>query len=757
MRIARLVAELRPVIRATCAGFVTFVLVTNPARAQEPRDDDLDATGALVTDVTLRGVHEADAEELEASLATQASECRGLIYQPFCWFSNSETFVVRRYLDRMEVRRDEARIALFYWLRGFRHASATANIERTDDGVRVVFDVVEGPPTTVRDILVTQADSVLPRAAIDAAMQITTGSPFDIVALDSSITRLYDALWERGYADATIEVDTGTVADTGAARVATIDVRVAPNARTTVGAIAVTGNDDVAARSIRRLLTFEPGDIYRRGDVVRSQRNLILSGLFKSAEITAHPSGDSAKVITVRAAEADLRNLDLSAGFNSIDYAQLDARFTRLNFLGGARELSVAATVGNLLSRSLSRIGLFESGNDLDDGRFRQLTWQGSIDFTQPWFLGEPNELGLSVFGHRSIVPNIVIDRGYGARSSLTRTIAPRATATLGYAYESSAVDAGDVYFCVTFGVCIQSTIRALARQHTLSPTSLVGQIDRTNDALQPTRGYRARLGLEHASALTISDFRYTRAAFDASVYRPIGRGAVLAGRLRLGWVDALASTNSALGVGGLDPDGVVHPRKRFFAGGARSVRGFGENQLGPRILTVSPAALTDTTLVDPCTEAELTTGTCNPNIRGLDASAFQPQPLGGTALADVSVEYRFRITEPLDGAVFVDAALIGTDTFSDLLGATGAITPGAGVRLDTPIGPVRLDLGLRPRLVEDLPVITQVTAEDGTTRLVRLETFRRYDPTERSGGSGNLWRQIVERLTLHLAVGPAF
>ena len=38
-------------------------------------------------------------------------------------------------------------------------------------------------------------------------------------------------------------------------------------------------------------------------------------------------------------AEADLRNLDLSAGFNSVDYAQLDARFTRLDFLGGAREL----------------------------------------------------------------------------------------------------------------------------------------------------------------------------------------------------------------------------------------------------------------------------------------------------------------------------------------------------------------------------------------------------------------------------------
>ena len=40
-----------------------------------------------------------------------------------------------------------------------------------------------------------------------------------------------------------------------------------------------------------------------------------------------------------------------------------------------------------------------------------------------------------------------------------------------------------------------------------------------------------------------------------------------------------LGGTAEALGVAGSDE--LLHPRKRFYAGGARSVRGFGEGQLG--------------------------------------------------------------------------------------------------------------------------------------------------------------------------------
>jgi hypothetical protein len=103
---------------------------------------------------------------------------------------------------------------------------------------------------------------------------------------------------------------------------------------------------------------------------------------------------------------------------------------------------------------------------------------------------------------------------------------------------------------------------------------------------------------------------------------------------------------------------------------------------------------------------------------------------------------------------VFIDGALVGTRRFSDIIGATGAITPGFGVRFNTPVGPVRLDLGVRPTLVEELPVITQVSDSAGNFQLVTLNTKRRYDQAQTSGGA---LRKVLSRLTLHLAIGPAF
>jgi outer membrane protein assembly factor BamA len=219
-----------------------------------------------------------------------------------------------------------------------------------------------------------------------------------------------------------------------------------------------------------------------------------------------------------------------------------------------------------------------------------------------------------------------------------------------------------------------------------------------------------------------------------------------------------MPGTNQRLGVGVPSQGGrdIIHPRKRFYSGGSRSVRGYGENQLGPRVLTISPGELTDTTLAQPCTTEALRNATCDPNIAGVGSGKFQPQPLGGTAIAEGSVEYRFplSIAAGLEGAVFVDAAIVGSDRFTDLLGATAAVTPGFGVRFATPAGPVRLDLGVRPTLVEDLPVITEVADASGSSRLVTLRTLRRYDPVD---VRGTWYRRILNRLMLHLAIGPAF
>jgi outer membrane protein insertion porin family/translocation and assembly module TamA len=721
----------------------------------EAQDED-PASRPLVTEVVFNGVKSVDINQLRLGLATRGVTCRSPLYLPICWLSRSPLFSSRQHLDPLELRRDVLRIRLFYWQRGWRDAVVTARTERSGPGVRAIFDIDEHEPTVMTSLTVVQTDSVLPRSAIDRSLRLKAGDPLDLLAMDSTVLSIRDELWEQGRAAAEVTLDTSQVDGEANRGPVTITIRGGP--RITIEDIELEGNERVSDETILRLLSFKPGDLFRRSAILDSQRSLYLSGMFSELDIEAYAFSDSLRIVQLRVVEADHNRLEVSGGLTTADFVQLESQFTRFNFLGSARRLTARGTLSNLLASSLNGQGIFLDVTDAESGggnRFLQPTWSASVEVLQPWLFSPRNQLGVTVFGHRSIVPGIVIDRGVGATAAFTRAFGPRTNATLGYTWELSRVDASDVYFCVSFGVCLNQVIDALSSRHVLAPVASVTQFDVTDDPFAPTRGYRARVDLEHASRFTASDFAHNRIEVTASNYVSLARRSVLASRVHLGWVQGLGES-SALGAPAADDGQVIHPRKRFYAGGSLSVRGFGERQLGPRVLTISPDALTDTSLSSPCSSGDIRSGACDPNIAGLDAAAFQPQPIGGSAIAEASIEYRFPLSTAMGvtGAVFLDGALIGTSQLTNLLSATGSITPGFGIRLDTPVGPVRLDLGVRPTLVEDLPVITQVNNTDGTAELVTLDTRRRYDPLDTKGG---FLRQVLSRLRLHLAIGPPF
>jgi outer membrane protein assembly factor BamA len=711
----------------------------------------------LVSAVTFRGVKSIDIDELKQGLATKPTECRSLFYQPICWISKGSTFTLRRHLEPEEVPRDVIRMRLFYWRRGYRDAVVTSRIEPKGGAVQVVFEVQENAPTIVERIDVQQSDTVLPRSAIDRAMLVKAGAPLDMIAADSTVLLLKEQLWERGFADALVQLDTARISD--ALNRGPLTFTIQTGVSTTVAGIEIEGNRKVRDGTIQKLLTFGPGDLFRRSDVLDSQRDLFLSGMFTEVEVQAQTRVPGQKDVFLRVTEAPPNQLLTSVGFSTADFVQVQSEFTRYNFLGAARRLTIRGTVSNLMAAQLNGQGVFYDVTNGAEGserdRFLSPTWSASVEMTQPWLFSPRNQLGLSLFGHRRLVPGIVSERGTGATAAITREFRPGMNSTLGYTYELNKVDASDVYFCVTFGVCDVVTIGSLAEQNTISPVSSVTQLDRTDDPFKPTRGYRASLDVEYASNVTQSDFRYMRTELRASTYFAITRRSVLAGQIRLGGVRAFGGSVIAQDEGS-PVDRVIHPRKRFYAGGSHSVRGYGENQLGPRVLTVDPFVLTDTSKVNACTSQSIADLSCDPNIAGVNSNAFEPRPLGGTTLIEGSVEFRFPllVARGLDGAVFLDGALVGVNAFSDVLNAAGSITPGFGVRFDTPAGPVRLDLGIRPTLADELRVITQVSDSGGNLSLVTLRTPRRYDPLDRGG---NFFNQILNRLMLHLAIGPAF
>ncbi|HEX5437093.1 MAG TPA: BamA/TamA family outer membrane protein [Gemmatimonadaceae bacterium] len=701
----------------------------------------------VIERVEFTGVHAVNEDALRTRLATQPPKCQSVLLEPFCVF---HVFIDQHRLNHLELARDVLRIRVFYWKRGYRATQVDTTVTRLNEGVRIVFHVAEGPPTVVKTLAIASPARVVSRARARDILLLHIGDPLDLIALDSSLVLFRNSYWDEGYADAVV---TDTVIVDDSARVARVTMTIQPGSRTTVAAVKVSGNTQVSSRTIRNMLTVRHGDVFRRGDLTESERNLYQSSLFKRATITVASTRDSAKELDVAVTEAPLHEVHASLGFNTADFGQIEARYSNYNWRGHARRLELQGVVGNLLAPMLNGRFIFldvtpRSLTGETERIYLQPNWTASASLTQPFFHSSRNSLGLELFAHRQSAPAVFIDRGYGASASFTRQVAQRSPVSIVYRYERTEVQAGDVYFCVNFGVCETPTITALRGRRTLSPIVIGAVVDRSNDPLNATRGYRAEVDLEHASAVTLSDYRYNRISADAAKYIPAGNHAVLAVRLRLGWVHALPTTNQALGVSDTTGAAIVHPRKRFYAGGAQSVRGYGENELGPRILTVDPQKL----LEHGCTVQSIATATCDPDVA--PSSDFLPRPLGGNAVVEGSVEYRFPLWKNIGGAVFVDAAMVSEHGVHNFLSGTGAITPGFGVRYYSPLGPIRVDLGIRPDLTERLPVVTQVPDSTGAPTIVHLLTPKLYNPLQ---GSGSGIRQILSRLTLHLSIGQAF
>ena len=86
-------------------------------------------------------------------------------------------------------------------------------------------------------------------------------------------------------------------------------------------------------------------------------------------------------------------------------------------------------------------------------------------------------------------------------------------------------------------------------------------------------------------------------------------------------------------------------------------------------------------------------------SLRGFRFRAMAPyddkgQPIGGDSLARITAEYTFPIMDRIRGATFYDTGFVNPGAF-DMSLSQIASDVGLGVRLDLPIGPVRLDYGV--------------------------------------------------------------
>ncbi len=186
---------------------------------------------------------------------------------------------------------------------------------------------------------------------------------------------------------------------------------------------------------------------------------------------------------------------------------------------------------------------------------------------------------------------------------------------------------------------------------------------DTRDDIFSPHRGAYLSLSWQSAFKMLQADAAFDKVMASASVFAP-AQGGVLAVSVRGG---ATQPRTSVPGV----PDNLELPiNERFFAGGRVSQRAFPTDLLGiPNQTLQCQASATAPTL--PC------------NVVAT----------GGAGLLLASTEWRFPVYGPVGGNLFVDGGNVW-QAWRQMRVADMRWGGGVGVRVETPVGPLRLEYG---------------------------------------------------------------
>ncbi len=728
----------------------------------------------VVTDIDIEGNRAFEDDEILRSIATSSTGCKSVFLYPLCFLGLDEFKRISR-LDRRELRTDVARIKVFYRRRGFRQAEVDTSIVRSDGRVKITFTVDEGEPILVRSVELTGLEGIEGAAEIGEDLPLVPGRPFSEIDLARSRNQIERELANRGYAEAAVLVEATVPASDSMGAHVTLNAE--SGSRYSIGAIDVSGTVELEDDDVIRLLSFRRGDVYSLDEIVRSQRNLYSMALFDYVDVRARPSAnDSTMDVQVQVSEAKLRGIQFGAGVSTTECITIQAGWANRNFLGGTRTLEFNGQLSNIATRSLAQqFPCSQAGVETEEGLggadvFNRINWVLRADFRQPWFLGTRNWLHLGLFTERQTLPGVYARTGVGGDVRFTREISRGTALTLTYRPTLDRVDEGssDFLFCTNFLICDPADISVLEDPLRLSPLTLTVSRSRTDAVLSPTSGYRLTLEAETASRFTGSEWAYYRTQGELAWYQSIGNGSVLALRLRGGALRPIGS-----GIEGVeftaDREELTNPLKRQYAGGAYTVRGFGENLLGPKVLLANPREIdcfiSDSTVVVTAQN----TLVCDPNEAGLTSDEAVARAIGGLNSLVGNVELRMPLgSDRWSGVVFVDIGRVWSSGGDVPEAERLAWSPGLGIRYLSPVGPLRLDIGYNTSSgAQLLPVVTQLTGServvtpDGEEATVdpgtivqlgdennRVQKFR-YDPFE--------GKSFVRRLVLHFSIGQAF
>jgi outer membrane protein assembly complex protein YaeT len=682
--------------RCALAGLLLLAAPPAVASAQGTSCEDQDReVGSLV----FQGNRAFSSKDLEPRVATTASDS---------WLKLVGR--TRRCLDSDELRLDVGRLRQFYRRHGYYYARVDTTV--TPDGdrsVRVAFVINEGDPVLIDTLRITGLDSVIARIANIENLDLRNGVVFDITRIQGAIDSIKTRLRNQGYPKA--DVAAAHSVDSVALR-AVVDLGVLPEARAHIGAVRVF-NDSAGGTqprlgdaTVRRLLAVQPGDLYSARGLAEAQRTLYQTDLFRSVELkvapdSVQPKGDTLVTLDLLLRENYLRQINTEIGWAQLDCFKERTQYIDKNFLGEARRLELTVQLSKLGYGKPTRLGggsLCAHDIKTDSVFSDKVNYFVGGNLRLPSLLGFRSSPTLGLYSERrSEYQAYRRTTLVGGDASLTREVKPALPVRLGYTLEYGRTEAQPALLCGLFAACRTEERQALTDTlRRLAVASVHVDRPRTNDPVNPRFGTNLRFDVRASARELGSDQRleFVKGLLDASYYSGLSPNVTFAARVRAG---------SVLGRSLSFRDSIpfIPPEERLYAGGATSVRGFQQNQLGALIYVTNVAVAPTPPAGDTVYFA------LAPDQTGIQT----PIPVGGSSLVVLNLEMRVRsrfFPDLLQYVLFADAgdvwnrataleAKSSSHTASSLFLNGLKWTPGIGFRLVTPVGPFQVNVGYNP------------------------------------------------------------
>jgi outer membrane protein assembly factor BamA len=570
-------------------------------------------------------------------------------------------------------------------------ADAARNVH-CEPSVILQIPVRPGPRARLWD-LEFEGNRALVESELLEVTELTLGGPVSQVDLENARRRLVERYAEDGYVFAGIEVDLDLSPDKTRAKARFI---ISERQPVTVSSVVVKGARFTREELIRSRTALKPGGLYRRSLVRATEERLATLGVFTSVTVDLEDPEVPAqkKVVVIRVSERLPQYIDVSPGFSTGEGVRLTFEYGNTNLAERAIRLIVRIQLGYLpppliIDRDVKRT--FEALRDQESILFL-LERRNSVLLEFPEMgLGPLFRLGVEGVDVRDISRQWALEK----RAAIV-TLSYRPTRALNASLGGSL----ELNEAVLFADLIENPdappeLPGWLQRYFRIPNGLTLAVaqragvtwDRRDNSFNATRGTLLSVNAEHVNAYPIEGERGADAgaAFKSHFMHYTGR---VAGYLRLSQRGIALATSLRWGFNQqLVSGSETYPDRLFFMGGVDTLRGFA-------LWSVFPEEIAQELLhPNPATPPEM-------QLKEEDVRLS-----GGDVMLNPRAELRIPLSGIWQTALFLDTGNLWVDTGKVLHEFRLRYSAGAGLRIDTPVGPLALDYGfnLDPRPWEDV------------------------------------------------------